>query len=213
MVNTQRSTAGRARNRRGEGRLLREEILSAALDLLDETGDSSAVTLRAVARGAGISAPAIYAHFPDRDAILLAVVQREFDTLGGYLRDAADGAGSDVEDRLLAVCAAYLAFARERPQSYALMFSGIWDARPAVESSAIDADDVADLGQVVLSDLTELLAQCAEAGRSSSTDLAADATVLWVGLHGLAHQRIVSTAFPWPPHVEQRLVRRLAYLA
>ncbi|CAM5674976.1 TetR family transcriptional regulator OS=Streptomyces antimycoticus OX=68175 GN=SANT12839_040660 PE=4 SV=1 [Streptomyces antimycoticus] len=68
----------RARNRRGEGSRLREDIISAAAALLDETGDEHAITLRSVARKVGIAAPSIYPHFPDQPAIMLAVVQREF---------------------------------------------------------------------------------------------------------------------------------------
>lgn len=51
-----------------------------------------------------------------------------------------------------------------------------------------------------------------DAGHSRSTDPHTDAAAPWVALHGLAHQRIVSTAFPWPPQVEERLIRRLTYL-
>ena len=71
-------------------RTLRGEILSAAAQILDATGDENAVTLRAVARAAGISAPSIYAHFPNRQAILLALVQDAFNDLTDHLRAAAD---------------------------------------------------------------------------------------------------------------------------
>ena len=46
----------RPRNRRGEGARLRAEIVDAATALIDESG-GDALTLRAVARRAGISAP------------------------------------------------------------------------------------------------------------------------------------------------------------
>ena len=54
----------RARNPRGSGDRLREEIVEAGIRLVDETGDSAALTLRGVARAAGIAAPSIYQHFP-----------------------------------------------------------------------------------------------------------------------------------------------------
>ena len=84
-----RRTGARTRNRRGEGARLREDILAAATALLDELGTEEAVTLRAVARRAGITAPSIYSHFPDRQAILLAVVRDAFTELTETLREAA----------------------------------------------------------------------------------------------------------------------------
>jgi len=56
--------------------LLRAEVLTAATELLDESGDEGAVTLRAVARRVGVSAPAPCTRFDDRQEILLAVGRR-----------------------------------------------------------------------------------------------------------------------------------------
>ena len=73
-------TTPRPRNPRGTGDRLRDEILIAAEELLrDMPGE--ALTLRAVARAAGITAPSIYRHFIDREAIIRAVVDRAFDEL------------------------------------------------------------------------------------------------------------------------------------
>ena len=71
----------RPRSARGQGARLAEDIVTAALELIEQHGSAEAVTLRAVARQAGIAAPSIYPHFADRDAILLAVVVRVFDEL------------------------------------------------------------------------------------------------------------------------------------
>lgn len=202
----------RPRNKRGEGKQLREDIVRAALELLDETGEAGAVTLRAVARRVGISAPSIYSHFPDREAILLAVVQRAFAGLDQHLRQTVDQAGVGSVARLLAMCEGYLDFARTRPKRYLVMFGGVWNAEQAMADATIAREDVAALGLETLGDFTALLEACVADGHSRSTDPAADATVLWVALHGLAHQRIVSTAFTWPPGVDTRLVERLAYL-
>lgn len=63
--------AVRERNRRGQGTRLRAEILAGATQLLEDSGSEEAVTLRAIARQIGISAPSIYSHFPDREALSL----------------------------------------------------------------------------------------------------------------------------------------------
>ena len=206
------TTSPRERNRRGEGSRLRAEIVAAAAALLDETGNEEAVTLRAVARRIGISAPSIYAHFPDRQAILLAVVQGAFAELGEQLETAAGAPAEDPVTGLHDVCEAYLAFAAGRPQRYRVMFGGLWNATAALESASVTSDEIAALGQEVLAALVTRLEACVRAGRSTSDDPGADAVALWLGLHGLAHQRVVSAAFPWPSDIQERLVAPLAHL-
>lgn len=203
-------TVVRERNRRGQGGRLRADIVAAATALLDESGTGEAVTLRAVARRAGISAPAIYAHFADRQAILLAVVQEAFAALDAQLRAAATAA--DPVERLHQVCAAYLDFAADRPHGYRAMFGGVWNTEQALADDAVAATDLTDLGRDALGLLAACLQGCVDAGRSGSTDPGADAVALWLGLHGLAHQRVVTAAFPWPADIAERLVEPLARL-
>lgn len=203
----------RERNRRGQGGRLRAEIVTAAAVLLDETGTEQSVTLRAVARRAGITAPAIYAHFADRQQILLAVVQEAFAELTAALHAAAEDAsqGGPVA-HLRAACAAYLDFAATRPQRYRVMFGGLWNAGEALDHASVTPAQVTDLGRDALTVLASGLEDCVTAGRSTSTDVSADAIALWLGLHGLAHQRAVIAAFPWPADIAERLVTSLAHL-
>ncbi|MFD5824290.1 TetR/AcrR family transcriptional regulator [Lentzea sp. NPDC060358] len=205
------NTEPRRRNRRGEGGKLREEIIAAALALLDEGGDERAVTLRSVARKAGIAAPSIYAHFADQPSIMLAVVQQELDGLSAALREADEAAGTDPRTRLFAVCHAYLDFAQAHPQRYRIMFGGLWT--PSVEDTSITDADLDSLGVEAFTLLVELLSGCIEAGIAhDSDDLYGDAVALWLGLHGLAHQRAVVRKMPGPADVGDRLIKALAHL-
>ncbi|MDP9792863.1 AcrR family transcriptional regulator [Catenuloplanes nepalensis] len=206
---TDTEAPARSRNRRGQGGLLRDEIIKAAVDLLDEAGDERALTLRSIARRAGIAAPSIYPHFPDQPAIMLAVVRSAFDELIAALRAASSTAG-DPRGRVLAICAAYLDFARTHPQRYRTMFGGLWV--PTLGESSVTEEDMATLGADSLRLISGALADCAAAGVSTGTDPAADAVALWLGLHGLAHQRAVTAAFPWPADIEDRLITALAHL-
>ena len=206
------STADRVKNRRGEGGRLREDILRGAAELLDQTGQEQAVTLRAVARQIGISAPSIYGHFPNRESLLLATVQQAFAELTEQLQGAQVAAGNDPALRLRAVGAAYLDFARLRPQRYRVMFGGAWDTTDAVQAGAVSHAEAVALGQDALTVIVEAVQACADAGDSASTDPFGDAVTLWVALHGLAHQRAVIPNFPWPEGVADRLVERLAQL-
>ncbi len=211
MSDESAATATRARNRRGEGARLRDDIVAGAVALLDETGDETSVTLRAVARRVGISAPSIYRHFADQPSIMLAVVQQAFEELDAELRRARDAASDDPRARLFAVCTGYLEFGRAHPGRYRTMFGGLW--MPDLEASSLTEADMHALGQGSMQLLTDALGECVAAGIATSTDLPADAVALWVGLHGLAHQQSVTVSFPWPPDITERLVVALAHLA
>uniref|UniRef100_A0AAU3GP09 TetR/AcrR family transcriptional regulator n=1 Tax=Streptomyces sp. NBC_01401 TaxID=2903854 RepID=A0AAU3GP09_9ACTN len=190
----------RPRNRRGEGVRLRAEILAAATGLLDHD-DGRDVTLRAVARAVGIAAPSIYPHFPDRPALVLAVVREAFAELSGRLVVAVEDAG-DAERGLYAACYAYLDFAAAHPGRYRAMYGGL--RNPVV------AGDLARLGARTPRLFAGVIADCVAAGRSTSTNPSADAVALWLGLHGLAHQLTVSHAYPWPDDFVRRFVAPLS---
>jgi len=187
------STRSRTRNPRGEGSRLREDIVDSALALIEETGSADALSLRAIARGAGVTAPSIYAHFADLDEIIWAVVTQAFAELSAALRAATEGITDPVE-QLHAGCHAYLAFAREHPQCYAVLFG-----RHGAEVTSISRDEFAGVsGAESFGILVDAVAKCAAAGRSDSTDAFADATAVWAGLHGYASLRANHLGFPWP---------------
>lgn len=202
----------RARNPRGEGQRLRQDIVRAATELLDDGGSEASVTLRDVARRVGISAPSIYAHFADRDAILLAVVQDAFTELKTQLQAAFDQPGVGAVARLHATCAAYLDFALRWPQRYRILFGGVWNAKTTLPSLA-EAVEAEVVGMDVFVVLVDALRDCVETGDSASTDPFADAAGLWVALHGLAQLRATIPMMPWPPHLLERLVSHLALVS
>ncbi|GAA3561186.1 hypothetical protein GCM10022197_15950 [Microlunatus spumicola] len=193
----------RARNPRGAGAALGLQIVAAALDTVDDAG-VPALTLRGLARSIGVSAPAIYAHFADIDAILLAVAERAFADLANNLTDAA-AAAPQTSARLRATCRAYLDYAERHPGRYQAMFGGQWDATSAVARSAVERHAVEDLG----SDVIAVFADAVRAGRSDpDRDDASVTTAVttWVLLHGYAHQRLVARAFPWPPGMTEHVL-------
>ena len=110
----------RRRAARGRGAELRGEVLAAAMELLSETGDESAVSVRAVAQRVGVSVPSIYLHFADKQALLDAVCGEVFEALHQRMRAAAEGA-IDPFEALRAQGNAYVRFARENPEHYRLV--------------------------------------------------------------------------------------------
>lgn len=74
------------------------------------------------------------------------------------------------------------------------------------------APDLAVLGMGAFGIIEQALADCVAAGRSTSSDPAADATALWVGLHGFAQLQVAASLFPWPADLQGSIINRLALL-
>jgi AcrR family transcriptional regulator len=191
----------RQRNARGQGARLTEDIVTGALALIDQSGSDEAVTLRAVARQVGIAAPSIYPHFADRDAIVIAAVLRIFAELTEAIGSATQAAGQDPVDRLAAGCAAYVAYGLDHPARYGVLFS---QRRMAAQEYCTpvalgpDGSPVLEFGAEAFALLVHGIEDCVATGESSSTDVVADATAVWVALHGTVTLRTSLPGFPWP---------------
>ncbi|WP_069160390.1 TetR/AcrR family transcriptional regulator [Nocardia altamirensis] len=172
------TVAPRKRNARGQGSALRHEIVRATIALIDEVDLESEVTLRSIARAASVSAPAIYAHFPDRDAVLESVTETSWEEIVRAIVANSDQA-VEPRDRLMRGCVAYIEFAQRHPLRYTLM-----TLRAGATSGAHDALDV----------LTGALARC----RGGETD---DSGVIAAGLsaalHGMAMMNRMQSSAPW----------------
>ena len=96
---------------------LEAALLKAAGKILEKEG-VEALSLRAVARRAGVSHNAPYRHIPGREALLAALAAEGFGMLAGVQRAAAAAGG------LRGMGEAYVAFALEHPQRFRLMFGG-----------------------------------------------------------------------------------------
>ncbi len=182
----------RARNPRGEGGRLREQLVQAAAEVLDEVGDASRLSVRAIARRAGVSPTALYLHFPDREALVDATVDAGFAAFNEALRAAATPE-SDPFDGLAASGLAYLAFAERQPALYAVLFS---TRRP---TSAIVGREQG------FEDLVAMLHACDPA--LDGAEARALAIAVWSGLHGFAVLRAARPKMGWPP--AEDYVRRM----
>ncbi|RPH44101.1 MAG: TetR/AcrR family transcriptional regulator [Burkholderiales bacterium] len=101
---------------------LRHRILEAAADLLREEG-VAALSMREVARRAGVTHQAPYHHFADREAILAELVTGGFAMLADRLARANDGATRHGARRLVYEAGrAYVDFALEQPGRFRIMF-------------------------------------------------------------------------------------------
>jgi AcrR family transcriptional regulator len=99
---------------------LRNALLDAARALLEEES-LAGLSLRAVARRAGVSHAAPYRHFPNHEALLVELAVEGFRELRGEILAAAGQKGAE-SDRIAKIGAAYMRFAARRPALARLMF-------------------------------------------------------------------------------------------
>jgi AcrR family transcriptional regulator len=143
--------------------------IDAALELLEE-GGATALSLRAVARLAGVSPAAPYRHYADREALVSAVAVVGYRELAERLA-AAHPAPSN-PDQLADVAVAYVRFASERPALFRIMFGEPCDR---------DNDERVAATAAVTLYLQEIVARC-----FPDSDPAALAPAIWALVHGLA---------------------------
>ena len=101
---------------------LQTALIDAGLELL-RTRDAADLALREVARAVGVSATAVYRHFPDKGALLAALATEGLARLAADQRRASETAGGGVAG-FGATGAAYVRFARDNPALFRLIFSG-----------------------------------------------------------------------------------------
>jgi AcrR family transcriptional regulator len=101
---------------------LQEAIKETAWKQIAEFG-ASALSLRAIARELKITAPAIYNYFPDRDALVTALIIDAYTSFGDSQIEARDAVpAKDSTKRMTAIGLAYRTWAHTHPQRYQLIF-------------------------------------------------------------------------------------------
>lgn len=149
---------------------LRAACVRAAMELLDEGGEAAELSLRAVARRAGVSPAAPYRHYADREALVSAVAAVGYGELAERL--AAAHASPSTPEQLADVATAYVQFALERPALFRLMFGEPCDRDDGERVAATRAVS-AYLGQIVERTFPR-------------ADPEAMATAIWALVHGMA---------------------------
>ncbi|HZD68434.1 MAG TPA: TetR/AcrR family transcriptional regulator [Actinomycetes bacterium] len=181
----------RGRNRRGQGERLREDIIEAATRLLDELGDDQALSMRAVARAIGSAATSVYLHFADRDALVLAVLNRCHDELTRALDDA-EAASDDPAAQLRARVLVLGAWAYQHPGLYKVLHESTLNQRTAMPFK-----------QELAERTTAVIQRCMDAGLAPADEAAAIALDLRTAIHGAVSMRLNQPDHSWPPLEEQ----------
>jgi AcrR family transcriptional regulator len=176
---------------------LRRALVDAARRLLEAEGPS-ALSLRAVAREAGVSPAAPYHHFKDKAELLDAVAHEGWEVLGSQMAEAK----SKVEgmQQLTALGIAYVCFARDNPALYRVMY----DAARDKEALPMEVQDNKDSAYCMVRDT--MVEHGADPSDETHLELASVAA--WCGAHGLAEM----AGFKQFEHLKEELGGERAFL-
>lgn len=144
---------------------LRNALLDAARAILEEESLTE-LSLRAVARKAGVSHAAPYRHFPNHEALLVELAVEGFVELREEIAAAVVTPNSEA-DRIARIGAAYMRFVARRPALASLMFGPQLPNRDSFPELGTVADAVGNEIGTALHD--------------SALGLA-----VWAAVHGLA---------------------------
>ena len=186
------SRTRRERNAHGSGQHLRQELMDAADRLLAAGATPESLSLRAVAREAGVAAPSVYLQFESKDALIDAVVASRFQQLAELITASLAGE-KEPFFRLLRGCEAYIAFGQEHPSAYRMIFE--------INIPVRNPDELT--GRDVFQILVDATFACLPPHRASPEQAFATATDIWVALHGMVSLRRYLPGFPWPDTTEQ----------
>lgn len=154
---------------------LRQALIDAALELVAES-TVEGVTLRAVARRAGVTASASYHHFTDKDALLAAVARDGFDALTRVQLDALGRRGT-ARRKLEEMVKQYVLFAMAHQTHYELMFRTL----PA-EVGGAEGEALRDAALASFSRLVEAVRTANPA--LSNEEATGKAMLAWALAHG-----------------------------
>ena len=155
---------------------LRDRISEAAQQLFLKEG-LEGVSMRKVAELAGVSAPAIYRHYENKDELLQEIIDAGLKTLETYLEPALE-APSPLE-RLTLLADRFLDFAIEQPKYFEFAFMipsrSVHDLRT----------ELAEKNWVTFNLALEQIGACMEEGEFKKDDPLGVAITVWAGVYGL----------------------------
>lgn len=171
--------------------------------MLDELADDEALSLRAVARTVSIAATSVYLHFPDRDALVLAAMQRCHEELV-RTADEAEVTSQDPAAQLRARILAQYGWAQAHPGLHKVLHESKVNRGPGMPFK-----------EVLVARTTAAIQRCMDAGLAPPADAGTVTFDLRTAIGGMMSQRINEPDLPWPPAIEQvdRFLTKLVGLA
>lgn len=154
--------------------LSRERVLATARAQIERDG-REALSLRAVARELGVTAPALYLYVENKQDLVAAVAEDHFGRLVERFEAVTDG---DPIDRIRGYSRAYVDHARSSPALFSLLF--------LYPPSALADADAFPPATRAFELANETTARAIDAGLLAPGDPTEIGTVMWCAVHGVA---------------------------
>ncbi len=107
----------------------RERVRAATIDEIKQTArqqmaaqGAASLSLRAIAREMGMTAPALYRYFASRDDLVTALIVDAYNSLTAALVASQESAEESYAERVMASARAYRSWALAHPEEYSLIF-------------------------------------------------------------------------------------------
>jgi AcrR family transcriptional regulator len=157
---------------------LKNALIEAGIEILAKDG-LGALSLREVARQAGVSHTAPYAHYADKQALIAAIATTGYEKLYARLADVVQQYQDSPAQQLVEAGWAYLEFAFDEPDHFKITFSGVIEKEK-------DFPAFVEISQKSFRLVVEIIEACQQTGvlPAGSSDLIA--VSVWSLLHGLA---------------------------
>lgn len=154
---------------------LKNALIQAGIEILSREG-MEALSLRQVARRAGVSHTAPYAHFADKQALIAAIAAAGYQKLYEALI-AAQQPQDDPLARLMGTAHAYLQFALDEPDHFRITFSGVVEAEQ-------DYPDYVEQSKRCFALVVKVVEDCQTGGLFTQADAQLIAVSIWSCIHG-----------------------------
>ena len=156
---------------------LPQTLMNLALQHISASGTEK-LSLRALARDAGVSPTAPYKHFASKRCLLAALATQGFQDLADRTHKIIVET-PDLNDRVIAMSLGYIEFAKDNPTAYRLMFGSVlgdFSKYEMLHTAAVGAYD----------EVKRVLAEVALRNGYEGVNLEQFAGVVWALVHGLA---------------------------
>jgi AcrR family transcriptional regulator len=150
----------------------RERIIEAALHVLESEG-ASALTIRRIATDVEYTAPVVYQHFANKDALVLELVAHGHRLMVAELEQAAQE--PDIDRRMMQLASGYVRFAGEHPHLYQVM-----------NDDGVDAEERRRAAAPTIGVLEELLTSWSDTHDVVLADFGDACDIVWGTLYGIA---------------------------
>ncbi len=156
---------------------LKNALIQAGVEILEKEGVTG-LTLRKVAKYAGVSHAAPYAHFADKQALIAAISTEGFKQLNLKIESIRHQYESDPKRWLIETAWTYIQFALKEPDRFKLMFSSVLEKEQ-------DYPDFVEISKKNFGQLVSVVEGCQEVGVLKPGDPELSAVSIWGNVHGL----------------------------